>query len=280
MKVVSSLITTLTLSGGRDFYEGDAPVGNLRGVLQAYGDGNLFGEPYGEGPPRVVWLHGWQRSGRDFVASASMLAERGVASVALDLPGFGASPAPAEAGGARHYAELVEPAVSAIGDGPVLLVGHSFGGTVATVLAARRPDLVSGLVLTGAPLLRRGATKRAPRSYRTARWLHRHGLISAQRIEASRQRHGSSDYRNARGVMREVLVISVNESYTDELAQVASPVTMLWGENDLEVPVAIAREAGALLSSPPSLQVLAGVGHMVPTDAPEELARSVVEALD
>jgi len=59
----------------------------------------------------------------------------GVASVALDLPGFGASTAPAVAGGARRYAELVMPALKEIGDGPFVLVGHSFGGTVACVIA-------------------------------------------------------------------------------------------------------------------------------------------------
>jgi len=29
-------------------------------VLRAYGDGNIFGEPYGQGPVRIVWLHGWR----------------------------------------------------------------------------------------------------------------------------------------------------------------------------------------------------------------------------
>ena len=61
-------------------------------VLRAYGDGTLFGEPYGEGPVRVVFLHGWARRGADFAACATELAGRGVASVTLDLPGFGSSP--------------------------------------------------------------------------------------------------------------------------------------------------------------------------------------------
>jgi len=270
----------MTLSGGRDLSVGRSPVSNLRSVLRAYGDGNLFGEPYGQGPVQVVWLHGWQRRGRDFDACASMLSDRGVSSVALDLPGFGSSPVPSKAGGARFYAELVEPVVATIGEGPVLMVGHSFGGTVATVLAARRSDLVRGLVVTGAPLLRRGSSTKSPLSYRAVRWLHQHGLISAERIEASRQRHGSSDYRNAKGVMRDVLVISVNESYDDELNHLVPPVTMLWGERDYEVPVAIAQEASTLISAPHTLRVLAGVGHMVPTEAPDELVRSVLEALE
>src|SRR5665213_2169248 len=99
-------------------------------VLRAYGDGNIFGEPYGQGPVRIIWLHGWARRGQDFAASATDLARRGVASVALDLPGFGASPTPDSPGGARRYAELVVPVLKAIGDGPFVLVGHSFGGTV------------------------------------------------------------------------------------------------------------------------------------------------------
>jgi len=65
----------------------------------------------------VLWLHGWARRGEDFRAVALELAQRGVASVALDLPGFGASPVPGLAGGARHYAELILPAGE--GDSPM-----------------------------------------------------------------------------------------------------------------------------------------------------------------
>jgi pimeloyl-ACP methyl ester carboxylesterase len=247
-------------------------------VLRAYGDGNLFGEPYGRGPVRVIWLHGWARRGQDFAAAANELALRGVASVALDLPGFGSSPAPASAGGARLYAELVMPALREIGDGPFVLVGHSFGGTIACVVAAQHPEAVRSLVLTGAPLLRPPSTKSSPRAYRTLRWLHARGVVSDARMEAARQRYGSSDYRHATGVMRDVLVISVNESYDDELARLEVPVTLLWGEDDREVPPDVATGASALLNTTHTLQVLQGVGHLLPSEAPGDLAR-VVEAL-
>lgn len=42
-------------------------------------------------------------------------------------------------------------------DGPVRLVGHSLGGLLVRGLAARRPDLVTGLVTLGSPLLAPGA---------------------------------------------------------------------------------------------------------------------------
>jgi pimeloyl-ACP methyl ester carboxylesterase len=247
-------------------------------VLRAYGEGTLFGESFGEGPVRVIWLHGWARRGQDFAAAANMLAQRGVASVALDLPGFGASPTPSVAGGARHYADLVRPVLVETGDAPFVLVGHSFGGTVACVLAATHPELVRSLVLTGAPLLRTPSSSSSPISYRALRWLHARGVVSDQRLETARQRYGSRDYRQATGVMRDVLVISVNESYEDELACLEVPVTLLWGEEDAEVPMSVATRASALLTSTHTLKSLHGVGHLLPSEAPRELA-IVVEAL-
>lgn len=253
-------------------------VSNLNYVLRAYGDGNIFGEPYGQGPVRIIWLHGWARRGQDFAASATDLARRGVASVALDLPGFGASPAPDSPGGARMYAELVMPALKGIGDGPFVLVGHSFGGTVACVVAANHPELVRSLVMTGAPLLRTPSSRKSPLAYRTLRWLHDHGPLSDERMEAARQRYGSRDYRNATGVMRDVLVASVNESYEDELARLDVPVTLLWGEEDREVPLDVATRSSALVGTTHTLQSLHGIGHLLPTEAPGELS-NVVGAL-
>ncbi len=248
-------------------------------MLRAYGDGNLFGEPYGEGPVRVVWLHGWARRGQDFVGSAETLAREGVAAVALDLPGFGSSPEPDVVGGARHYAELLAPALREIGSEPLVLVGHSLGGRVAVSLAAAHPDLVTALVLTGVPLIRQASARRPPRPYVLIRWLHGRGLIGEQRMEEARQRYGSSDYRNARGVMRDVLVVTVNESYEDELARIKCPVTLLWGDADDVTPMSVATQAESLIVIPHTLRVLAGVGHLVPTSAPQELAHVVLEVL-
>jgi pimeloyl-ACP methyl ester carboxylesterase len=66
---------------------------------------------------------------------------------APDLRGRGRSnQLPGPAGIAQH-AEDCAAVVEATGGVPLVVVGHSMGGFVATVLAARRPDLVRGLVL-------------------------------------------------------------------------------------------------------------------------------------
>lgn len=220
---------------------------------------------------RVVWLPGWAHTSSDFTESARLLVARGVASVAFDLPGFGASPAPDAPVGARGYAELVAPAISEVADEPVVVVGHSFGGCVGLTLAARHPELVRGLVITASPLLR-GPGRRPAWRFRAARALAKRGLISEGRLEAARDRHGSPDYRAAHGVMRQVFVASVQESFEDELATWRGPTALVWGDRDSEVPMAVADRAAARLSEPPRIHRLAGVGHQTPTAAPDELA--------
>lgn len=249
-------------------------------MLQAYGDGKIFGERYGEGPVRIVWLHGWARRGQDFARAAAILAERGISSVTLDLPGFGSSPAPDVQGGARHYAELLVPILQSLGAGDFVIVGHSFGGRIATVLGATHPELVEALVLTGVPLIRLTSTQRPSLAYRSIRWLHGRGVLNEERMERARQKYGSYDYRHASGMIRDVLVITVNESYEDELGRLTKPVSLVWGDDDREVEVDIARRALALMHAPHRITILKGVGHLVPTTAPEELAAAVLEVMD
>ena len=197
----------------------------------------------------------------------------------LDLPGFGSSPAPTVAGGARLYAHDLLAPIQEITDLPVVLVGHSFGGKVATVFAANQPTLVKALVLTGVPLVRTDGGAKPTLAFRVIRGLRAKGLVSERRMDAARQRYGSSDYRNSSGVMRDVLVAVVNESYEDELGEIRAPIYMVWGADETVASVADAERATKYLRVPYSLRAVPGVGHFLPVEAPSELVASVLEAL-
>ncbi|MGH9207574.1 MAG: alpha/beta fold hydrolase, partial [Acidimicrobiales bacterium] len=79
--------------------------------------------------------------------------------------------------------------------GPVVVLGHSFGGRVAIHIAATHPDRVKALVLTGVPQLVRtaGRPKRSAMAFRLARLAHRRGLVSDDRMNRIRHRYGSID---------------------------------------------------------------------------------------
>lgn len=245
--------------------------------LVSIAGGALFAERFGSGTPRVLAMHGWGRRGSDFAAAL-----RGIDALALDLPGFGASAPPAEPMGAAGYASLVEPVLEMF-DGPPVLMGHSFGGRVAVALQERRGDAASGLVLVGVPLVQReGRRRRPPLAYRLARTAHRMGVLGDEAMERRRRRYGSEDYRAATGVMRDVLVAVVNEAYAEQLGRLEVPVHLLWGSDDREVPLSVAQEAMRLISAtgtPVGLDVLDGVGHHVPLEAPHALRHSVESML-
>lgn len=270
-------------------------------MLRSFADGSLKGSSTGAGVPAVLALHGWARSHRDFdrvltgvAPAAGASADPGAPAapglpadpqadpeldaIALDLPGFGAAPEPPGPWGSADYAAAIAPVLDEMTD-QVVVLGHSFGGRVAVQLAARRPERVRALVLTGVPLARPpGAPRRPPAAFRLVRALHRAGLVGDRRIEAARQRHGSEDYRNARGVMRQVLVASLAERYEELLAAVSCPLWLVWGEDDPVTPLSVAEAVVGLVPGA-RLDVWPGAGHLTPLTIPAELHRAARRAL-
>lgn len=100
----------------------------------------------------VVLLHGWGLSHHVYRDAVRRLAEDGVRVLAPALPGFGGTARlPGDRSDLRGYAEWVAAFLDAMEvHEPVLLVGHSFGGAVATVTAHAYPARVGALVLVNA----------------------------------------------------------------------------------------------------------------------------------
>ena len=98
----------------------------------------------GRGHP-VLFVHGQPGLGSDWDLVSERLADHRL--LIVDRPGYGRSGEETLtiAGNVEVLAEVVTGHDAA----PVTVVGHSYGGGVAIELAARRPELVSGLVLVG-----------------------------------------------------------------------------------------------------------------------------------
>jgi lipase len=96
-------------------------------------------------PPQILAVHGLTGHGlRWQTLAAKHLPE--LAIVAPDLIGHGRS-SWAAPWSIDANVDALAALLDAEADGPVVVVGHSFGGAIALNLAAARPDLVSALVL-------------------------------------------------------------------------------------------------------------------------------------
>ena len=126
----------------------------------------------GEGEPTVVLEAGMGGSHHMWGAVVPALAER-TRTVTYDRSGLGRSPhddAPRDL--ARLASDLVD-VLAHLGDGPVVLVGHSWGGPIVRAAAAQVPDRIAGVVLVDpsdegcAPMLAEANQRRT----RSATWV-------------------------------------------------------------------------------------------------------------
>ena len=112
---------------------------------------------------RILLLHQTPRSWDEFREVIPLL-NREFELIAMDLPGMGASDAIAKKACIKDYASAAAQLVEHVG-GPLTVCGHHTGGVVAIELAASRPELVEGLILSSTPWI--GEAERRARATKT-----------------------------------------------------------------------------------------------------------------
>ena len=224
-------------------------------------------------PPTLVALHGWLLSGRLWERLGQELQPRWTL-VGPDLPGFGSTPRPrglqpslASYGG--WVAGWVE---RELGSRPVVLVGHSLGGSVALHAAARLGDQLMGLVQIGA-----GGGVYQPRPFRQLRrggslLLHLRPRALAHWPLLARVRSPLlADPRAARGL----LACGTNRGAVRQLPRLAHALTVpsLWvagSQDQVMEPRYVRHLAG--YAADHQLEILEGAGHLPMVQKPRELA--------
>jgi pimeloyl-ACP methyl ester carboxylesterase len=134
------------------------------------GDGiRLHARDWGGAGPAVLLLHGLASNARIWDGVAPRLVGAGLRVVALDLRGHGDADQPDHGYDFTCVGRDLEAALAGLGLARPLLVGHSWGASVALQFAADRPGTLAGLVLVDGGLLnvgeRTGATREEVRRH-------------------------------------------------------------------------------------------------------------------
>ena len=117
------------------------------------GWGRLSVHVTGDGPPLLL-LHGLGGSGRYWAGIGPLLAGTRTL-IAPDLAGFGRSDKPRLEYTRDFHVEAIEAMLAALGvDGDLGVAGHSMGGILAALFAARHPARVESLALVASPFPR------------------------------------------------------------------------------------------------------------------------------
>jgi pimeloyl-ACP methyl ester carboxylesterase len=222
----------------------------------------------GEGDgPAIVFVHGLGGNWQNWLENLPRAAQERRA-IAMDLPGFGVSPMPVEELSIRFYARLIDGLLEQLGVDSAVLVGNSMGGFIVAESAINHPERVDRIVLAAAAGISSTSRSRHPTltMFRisgvisSAALARRHHVIARPRLRhvilSSVMRHPSwmrpdilheiMPGSNAPGFMS-ALDALLDYDFTNSLPEVQAPALLIWGREDMIVPVADADEYERLL---------------------------------
>ncbi len=215
----------------------------------------------GQGPP-VVFVHGLGGRWQNWLENLPRAAQER-RTLALDLPGFGDSELPAGEPSIPEYGRLVEEFCAALDLGSVALVGNSMGGFVAAEVAIRFPERADRLVLVSAAGISITHLRRMPAltAMRVA------SAVGSRAVAASRDvvtrprlrhltlqtivRHptrlpADTTWELLRSAGRPGFMPAMRAlleyDFTERLAEIGCPTLIVWGDQDMLVPVEDASE--------------------------------------
>lgn len=237
----------------------------------------------------VVFLHGLGGSRLSWEPQLAGLS-RGLRCAAWDMPGYGASPAPAVV----DFITLAEAAAQWIGrlGGPAHVVGISFGGMVAQYLAALHPASVASLTLL-ATSPRFGLDGTSPEAWRAVRLAPLdEGLEPAdfaERVLRSIAGPHISDEamvgqcaamaRVPAAGLRAAIDCLITHDSRSLLARIVAPTLVAVGELDAETPLAYAMAVADGITGA-RLAPIADAGHLLNVEAPMTINQLVREHVE
>jgi len=197
---------------------------NYKDIKINYKDfGNKDGLP-------IVYLHGWGQN----IAMMEPIAKPFTKThrlIILDLPGFGESDEPTYAWTLEDYVDMIHALLEKLKIDKPNLIGHSFGGKLSILYASKYPT--SHLILLASPF--EVKIKEESKKLKLLKKLKKAPVLNKV-ADFAKSHMGSTDYKNASPMMREVLVKHINNDVTEAAKKITCPTIIIWGTNDAAVP--------------------------------------------
>ena len=233
----------------------------------------------------VVLLHGFGGNLSTWMFNQSTLAEtRRV--IALDLPGHGGSSVIGDGNVLAEVVSKVEAVIEAVAPGQLHLVGHSFGGAIAAMVAANQPSRVSSLSLIAPVGLGKtinrdflvdfvAAERRRPLQGVLERLFADPSKITSDMIEETLKFKRLEGVPETLSRLADTIVDENGQrlSITDKVAALKCPVLLIWGDLDQIVPFPQADDVPANAK----VYTIHGAGHMPQMEAANSVNDAIIE---
>ncbi|MBO9195930.1 alpha/beta hydrolase [Rhizobium sp. 16-449-1b] len=246
----------------------------------------LYVDEHGAGELAIVFLHYWGGTSRTWKSVIKAL-KADVRSLAFDARGWGKSDRPADDYDIASMANDIEVAISSLGLKRYVLVGHSMGGKVAQLLASRRPVGLAGLILV-APSPAQGKAlpegvregmKNGYASRESTAWTVDNILTELPLSQALHDQVIDDSIGGAAAAKQHWPAAGISEDVSGDLDRIEVPVLVIGGEKDKVDSVELLRSVVVPSLPGAELSVIPGVGHLLPLEAPQEVASLITAFL-
>jgi pimeloyl-ACP methyl ester carboxylesterase len=243
------------------------------------------------GGPTILMLHGLGGGHLAFAPQVETLASAGYRAVAWDMPGYGHS-APIEPYTFKGLAQSCIQLIETLKCRDVILLGHSMGGMVAQEVVARRPDLVSRLILCGTSPAFGGPDADAQREFvaqRAEALAAGQSMAELAEIFVPRMIGPASLPEGVRlathcmsqvpaATYRRALECITTFDRSGSLGNIRVPTLVVAGEHDREAPPAMMKKMAQGIVHSTFIE-MKGIGHLQNLEAPDDFDAMVLNFL-
>ena len=279
---------------------------------------NINYKTIGNGNVPIVLLHGWGVSSDKYLELLKKLYSIFNTQYSIlipDLPGFGKSEEPKENWKLDDYVEFVDEFVKKTGrksgfelvgnilekmqegstvlrglwnqrsqQQKIILIGHSFGGRMAIKYAAKYPEKIDRLILTGAAGIKHKLNLKQKLLFilvKTGKLIFSLPVVNFLRnpiykLFSKIARSRKKDYYGASPRMKEIMKNVLVEDLTDYFDKIKTPTLLVWGKKDKTTPLSDGKIMNEKIKDS-ELIVIDDANHSLPYQKPKEFAKIIEE---
>lgn len=229
-----------------------------------YKDISMYYETFGNHSKSLLILPGWGDTRNTFTNLSAFLSNYFTVYI-IDYPGFGNSTFPSRDLTIFDYSDLIYEFIKELNLDDPILMGHSFGGRIITVLTGYYQYKFSNIILMDSAGIKPKTTIKKllhKLSYKIAKKI---GKLLPKKYQKKYyknlfNKYASTDYQALSINMRKTFQNVINTDLKNYLKYINSKVLIIWGNNDYDTPIKDAKIINNKIKNS-ELIIIDNVGH-------------------